>query len=65
MYQGDLSPDDLVDFGDYVVWEGIYLSETPYGVQAADLNGDGLVDFGDYIIWESTYLAGIFGYYPY
>ena len=65
MYQGDLSPDDLVDFGDYVVWEGIYLSETPYGVQATDLNGDGLVDFGDYIIWESTYLAGIFGNYPF
>jgi hypothetical protein len=65
MYQGDLSPDDLVDFGDYVVWEGTYLSLTPYGVQATDLNGDGLVDFADYIIWEANYLAGIYGNYPF
>jgi hypothetical protein len=65
MYQGDLSPDDLIDTVDYSVWESVYVSETPFGVQATDLNGDGLVDAVDYSVWEVNYVNGIYGAYPF
>ena len=64
IYQGDLSPDDLVDTQDYPIWELSYLSGD-FGVQSSDLNGDGLVDTQDYPIWEANYLLGVFAAYPF
>jgi hypothetical protein len=64
LYQGDLSLDDLVDFGDYTIWEAKYL-DFAFGVEPTDLNGDGLVDFVDYTIWEANYLNFIFAAYPF